>query len=82
MTNPCYRCRYYFEDMSVGYCECNAEMTEDEMIKYFAEEIAECPYFNAAWIAEDVEAEDAYYRKIMEEECGPEAEDAIMFLNK
>ena len=84
MTNPCYRCKYYWEDRSVGACDCdNADnMTEEEFEEYFVEEIGCCPYFVARWTDADIEAEDAYYRKIMEDMCGPEAEDAIIFLDK
>lgn len=42
----CWDCKHYYEDMSVGYCECECDnITEEELDKYFTEDEAGCPHY-------------------------------------
>ena len=64
----CINCKYCFYDSSVDYMECNCECISEELIlDHMCDMKSGCPYYTPLKTEEEIEAENAYYERLLAE---------------
>ena len=61
IEKDCRLCKHCFTDSSVDYYECQADLSEEELDRYFINDESGCPYFDP------VDNDDEYYQELMGE---------------